>query len=78
MPLSTGQIVVSIQDDALGCQNPNVPKRYLLSTSGSMTADGVKNIYAALLYASAAEKTVTFWFDDASTNCSITRIWVIN
>jgi hypothetical protein len=78
MPLSTGQIVVSIQDDALGCTNPNNPKRYLLSTSGSMTADAVKNIYSALLYASASDKSVTVYFDDATSNCSITRVWVYN
>jgi hypothetical protein len=78
MPLSTGEIVVSIADDAAACTNVNVPKRYLLAVGGTMTADGLKNIYASLLYAAASDKQVTLYFDDASSSCTVTRVWVIN
>lgn len=78
MPLWSGEIQVSIVDDSAACTNANVPKRYLLAVGGTMTADGVKNIYASLLYAAAADKQVALYFDDATSSCTITRVMVIN
>jgi hypothetical protein len=78
LPLGSGAIQISMAEDAPTCTNASVPKRFLLSVSGPMTADGFKNVYAALLYASAADKDVGLYFDDATSNCAITRVLVLN
>jgi hypothetical protein len=50
----------------------------LLAVGGTMTLEGLKNIYASLLYAAASDKRVTLYFDDATSSCTVMRVWVFN
>lgn len=75
-----GLILVNIAANPSNCTNANSPKRYLLSVSASYvpTADAFKNIYSALLYASASQREVQIFWESTSANCPITRVIVQN
>ncbi len=74
----TGYYVVRFNDDSAACTNLNVPKRYLLSPSTTgMTADALKSMYTAFLFAWSQDKRVQITYDDSTNFCRILRMWIL-
>lgn len=79
MPMAAGHILVTVAINSASCTNANNPKRYMLSVgTANLTAEGLKNIYASILYAASLNKTITVFFEDTNVNCPITRVSVAN
>lgn len=78
-PYAAGAIDVVFTDSPSACTNTSAPKRFRLQAGASgATADGAKQVYAALLYASASSKKVTVYFDETAGTCNIIRLYVYN
>lgn len=77
-PLSDGAIVVIFDKDNTACPNTNSPQYYYLRTgTNGVTADGLKNMYSALLAAAASGKDVVINFESSNSDCAINRLTVL-
>ena len=77
-PQGNGTTVVLIFDtDSPSCANANTPNYYYIAVGqNGVTAEGLRNMYAAALAAAAAGLSVTINFDDGTTGCYINRLLV--
>lgn len=77
MPQASGIVQITLASTTTACTNANNPKRYMLSIgSAGVTAEAFKNIYAAIMLAAALEKSIIVFYDNASSNCLISRVLV--
>lgn len=76
-PLHNGAFALMFNDTIASCSSTANPKRFYVKVEhASMTVEGAKQIYAAALFALAAEKVVWFVFDDATGDCYVNRLMV--
>lgn len=76
-PANTGIIDIVPTTQSSACTNTTTPKRYRMQVGVSgMTADGMRQLYAAILYAASTGKAVTLYFDETSASCNITRVLI--
>jgi len=79
MGSGAGTFFINLATNSPSCTNTSNPVRYNAAVSqAGVTSDGLKMMYAAALYAMSAGKQVAVHFDDASSNCWVTRLWVID
>lgn len=78
-PENMGAVDFSFADEHANCTNANSPKRYRIKAGqNGATADAVKNIFAAVMFAASADKQIRVYFDDATSFCYITKVLVFN
>jgi len=76
-PLSSGAFIITIRDDVPACYSALSPKQFHVQVGmNGVTEASLKLIYAASLVAVAGGHTVTFGFDESSTQCYIDRLQV--
>ena len=75
-PTSDGNFVVGFNTNHANCSNGSLPIKYHSITVGqnSVTADGAKKMYAALLVALSAGLTVSIHFDNGTSYCYVNRL----
>jgi hypothetical protein len=78
-PLADGNFVLTFNPDSTSCSGTGSPRYHNVTVGqNSINADGSKKIYAAAMLAMAMNKLVWVVFDNATANCYINRIIVIN
>jgi hypothetical protein len=76
-PQGDGGLVVAFQTDSPSCTSPATPDYYYVYVGqNGVTAEGFKNILAALLSAAAQGRAVQFAFDNATGACYVNRVLV--
>lgn len=74
-PQANGSFILTFLADDSYCTNGSSPKYYLVAVgSNSVTADGAKQLFATALAAAAQGRTISFVYDDATSNCYINRL----
>jgi hypothetical protein len=78
-PQANGSVVVGFDLNNASCPNLETPTQYFFMAVGQngVTADGMKNVLAALMLAFASDKTVSVEFDTATALCYIGRAKVL-
>lgn len=77
-PQANGSVVLVFTADSASCTSPNNPKYYSITVGqNSVTVDGLRAMHATALTAFAMERQVQFAFDNATANCYITRLLVL-
>ena len=75
-PLPSGtEFVLTFDTDSPSCTNAS-KYHYVRVGENSITQEGLRNLLAAALTAASAERPVTVWFNDASPNCFVNRLFV--
>jgi hypothetical protein len=73
-----GTVRLSFATEAASCTNPNTPKYYIIAVGQqSVTADGLRAMHATALTALTMERRLSIVFDNATTNCYINRLQII-
>lgn len=76
-PVPDGSFYITLADIPAECTNTNSPKRLHVKVGeNAMTADAMKQIYAAALVAVTADLTVYVAYDDATSSCYVNRLRV--
>jgi len=74
-PQADGSLTLAFNEDSPTCLNPASPKYYNVAVGqNGMTADGVRNILSAALWALTAGNRVQVNFDDSTTKCYVNRL----
>ena len=75
-PLPTGtEFVLTFDTDSPSCTNAS-KYHYVRVGENSITQEGLRNLLAAALAAASAGRSVTVWFNDATPNCFVNRMFV--
>lgn len=78
MAEADGTVRLSFATEAASCTNPNSPKFYIISVGQqSVTADGLRAMHATALTALTMERRLSIVFDNATTNCYVNRLQII-
>ncbi len=76
-PFADGSFAITFVVPTSECSNAS-NYHYVRVGQYGMTADGAKNIFAAVLFAAAADKQVQAYFDKDSSDCLVNRVNVEN
>lgn len=77
--LHNGAILIAFDKKHPECKNASgtvLSWQYVYVGQNNMTKEGIKNIYSMALTAYSTEKTVSVYFDDATTGCYIDRMFI--
>lgn len=77
-PLASGDFVIAFDVEPTMCSSPSSPKNLYVSVGqNSVTATGSTKLYAAALLALTTRQTVSIAYDDATSNCFVNRMTVL-
>ena len=77
-PQANGSVILVFTTDQASCTNTNSPKYYSITVGqNSVTVDGLRAMHATALTAFAMERQVSIAFDNATANCYINRLIVL-
>lgn len=74
-PMANGSFVISLADEPTHCTSTQVPKRLTVKVGeNNMTAEGARQMFAAVLAALTSEVGVYVAYDDATSSCYVNRL----
>jgi hypothetical protein len=78
-PTADGNFAVGFTTNSSNCSNGSSPTKfhYIVVGQNSITADGAKKMYAALVLAMSIGLTVTISFDNGTASCYVNRLSVV-
>ncbi|AWF80685.1 response regulator receiver protein [Microbulbifer sp. A4B17] len=77
-PHGDGRFVITFADDSASCTNGVDPKYHWVKVGeNGVTEEGLNLMFAAALAGAAAGKEVRINFDDSTSSCYISRLFVI-
>jgi len=77
-PTADGSVRLSFVTDHATCTNADSPKVYYITVGqNGVTADGLRAMHSTALTAFAMERQVSIAFDNATANCYINRLIVL-
>lgn len=76
-PQSDGSLILIFNTDSAACTSASSPNYYYVTVGqNGVTEQGSNKIYAAALSAGHAGNSISFAFDDSTSNCYINRFLV--
>lgn len=75
--MATGVYALLFADQPPGCTSTQTPKRFYVKVGEiGMTTEGARQIYAATLTALATDMPLFVVFDNATSDCYISRVQI--
>ena len=76
-PMANGTVALAFTGSAPGCSaSGSIFYTYLAPGQNSVTADGFKNLYAAILLAFGSERPVDVTYDNSTVYCYVNNVIV--